>query len=33
MVAARNILDENYVLTDGYPEAGRNFFVNLRSKF
>lgn len=33
MVAARNILDENYVLTDGYPEAGRTFFVNLRSKF
>lgn len=33
MVAARNLLDEDYQLTDGYPEAGRTFFVNMRSKF
>lgn len=33
MLSARNILDENYVLTDGYPEAGRTFYVNMRSKF
>lgn len=33
MVTARNILDANYVLTDGYPEAGRSFSINMRSKF
>lgn len=25
-----NILDKNYMLTEGYPEEGRNFFVTLR---
>jgi iron complex outermembrane receptor protein len=25
-----NILDRNYSMTEGYPEEGRNFFVNLR---
>lgn len=25
-----NILDENYMLVEGYPEEGRNFFVTLR---
>jgi iron complex outermembrane receptor protein len=24
-----NILDKNYALTEGYPEPGRNYFVNL----
>jgi iron complex outermembrane receptor protein len=24
-----NLLDRNYTLTEGFPEAGRNFFVNL----
>ncbi len=24
-----NILDTNYSLVEGYPEAGRNFFINL----
>ena len=28
-----NILDKNYALTEGYPEAGRNFFINLRYNF
>lgn len=25
-----NIFDKNYILTEGYPEEGRNFFVTLR---
>lgn len=33
MLSARNILDEDYVLTDGYPEAGRTFYLNMRSRF
>ena len=24
-----NIFDRNYTLVEGFPEAGRNFFVNL----
>ena len=28
-----NILDRNYALTEGYPEAGRVFFSNLRYTF
>jgi len=24
-----NIFDSNYSLVEGFPEAGRNFFVNL----
>ncbi|CEJ87194.1 TonB-dependent receptor [Hyphomicrobium sp. GJ21] len=33
MFTARNILDENYVLTDGYPEMGRSFYANMRTQF
>lgn len=28
-----NLLDRNYFYAEGYPEAGRNFFVNLRYRF
>ena len=30
---ATNILDQNYSLAEGFPEPGRQFFVNLRSRF
>lgn len=33
IVGATNLLDENYSLADGFPEPGRQFFVNVRSKF
>ncbi len=29
-LAARNLLDENYELVDGYPQEGRNFMLTLR---
>lgn len=32
-VGATNLLDDNYSLAEGFPEAGRQFFVNVRSKF
>ncbi|MDR3087099.1 MAG: TonB-dependent receptor, partial [Azoarcus sp.] len=32
-VAARNLLDKNYALSDGYPQEGRNFLVSTRYKF
>lgn len=32
-VGARNLLDEYYVLTDGFPEPGRSFFVSLRARY
>lgn len=28
-VGVNNVLDANYTLTEGYPEAGRNYFINL----
>ncbi|MEI9812643.1 MAG: TonB-dependent receptor [Acidobacteriota bacterium] len=28
-----NLLDRNYFYVQGYPEAGRNFYVNLRYRF
>lgn len=32
-LAAQNIGDQDYQLTDGFPEAGRSFYVSLRAKF
>lgn len=29
----RNIFDRNYAYTEGYPEAGRNYYVNLNYAF
>jgi len=28
-----NIFDRNYQLVEGYPEAGRNYFVSLRYRY
>jgi len=28
-----NLLDRNYALTEGFPEAGRSFFVNIQCQF
>ena len=32
-VGVKNLLDRNYYYTAGYPEAGRNWYVNLRYRF
>jgi iron complex outermembrane receptor protein len=32
-VGARNIFDRYYVLTDGFPEPGRSFFVSARARY
>jgi len=32
-VTARNLTDENYALTDGFPEPGRSFTAGMRLKF
>lgn len=32
-LSARNLLDKNYQLVDGYPQEGRNFLVATRFKF
>ncbi len=32
-VGIRNLLDENYEYDSGFPEAGREFFANLRYRF
>ncbi len=30
---ARNLFDEYYVLTDGFPEAGRSYFLSVKAKY
>ncbi|MFH0784698.1 MAG: TonB-dependent receptor, partial [Pseudomonadota bacterium] len=32
-VGVKNLFDENYEIQEGYPEAGRTFFANLRYTF
>jgi iron complex outermembrane receptor protein len=32
-VGGTNLLDQNYELADGFPEAGRMFFANIRARF
>ena len=32
-VGGRNLLDNNYQLADGFPEAGRSFFASLRARY
>ncbi|WP_230291507.1 TonB-dependent siderophore receptor [Croceicoccus sp. Ery5] len=32
-IGARNLFDEYYTLTDGFPEAGRSVFMTARGKF
>ena len=33
LIGARNLLDRNYQLVDGFPEQGRNFYVSVRGRY
>jgi len=32
-IGGRNLTDENYMLTEGFPEPGRQFFANVRARY
>ena len=32
-MGATNLLDQNYQLAQGFPEAGRQFYANARVRF
>lgn len=32
-VGLKNLFDRNYFYNPGYPEAGRNWYFNMRYKF
>ncbi len=32
-LAVQNLGDQDYQLTDGFPEAGRSYYVGMRARF